>query len=115
MTMANKKMTKVEMFKALLEKYDFSESEVEFINHEIELIAKKNGSRSMTATQKANEDIKSTILDFMNEGQSYTVTEIQKGVGLESNQKTSALIRQLREGGFVTRQEVKGKAYFTKA
>jgi DNA-binding transcriptional regulator GbsR (MarR family) len=43
------------------------------------------------------------------------VTEIQKAVGIESNQKASALIRQLKEANLVVRSEVKGKAYFTLA
>jgi DNA-binding transcriptional regulator GbsR (MarR family) len=45
----------------------------------------------------------------------YTVTDIMKMVGLESNQKTSALVRQLKEAGLVIRSESKGKAYFKKA
>ena len=45
--MANeKKMTKVEMFKRLIDNYDLTEKEVEFINHEIELLEKKNGNRN---------------------------------------------------------------------
>ena len=51
----------------------------------------------------------------MEVGKSYTVTDIQKAVGLESNQKASALIRQLKESDLVIRKEEKGKAYFTKA
>ena len=110
-----KKMTKVEMFKSIMDKYNLSESEVEFINHEIELLEKKNSNRKPTKAQEENENTKTAILEFMNENQSYTVTEIQKGVGIESNQKASALIRQLKESGLVGRSEVKGKAYFTKA
>ena len=51
----------------------------------------------------------------MVEGKPYTITEIQKAMGLESNQKTSALVRQLKEAHLVVRTEEKGKAYFTKA
>ena len=110
-----KKMTKVEMFKALKENYSLSKAEIEFIDHEIELLEKKNGSRKPTKAQEENANIKTAILDFMVEGKSYTVTEIQKGVGLESNQKASALIRQLKEANLVVRKEEKGKAYFTLA
>ena len=113
--MATKKITKKEMFEALLNKYDLTESEVAFIEHEIELLDKKNGSRKPTADQLKNEETKVEILNLMENGKPYTVTEIQKMVGLESNQKTSALIRQLKESGLVIRTEEKGKAYFTKA
>ena len=51
----------------------------------------------------------------MEEGKAYTITEIQKAMGIETNQKTSALVRQLKDEGLVTRSEVKGKAYFTTA
>jgi hypothetical protein len=51
----------------------------------------------------------------MVEGKAYTITEIQKGVGIESNQKASALVRQLKVDELVIRSEEKGKAYFRKA
>ena len=112
--MANeKKMTKVEMFKALKEKYEFSTAEIEFIDHEIELLEKKNSSRKPTKAQEENEAVKKQILEFMGDKVSRTVTDIQKAVGIESNQKASALIRQLKEAGLLKRTEVKGKAWFT--
>lgn len=75
----------------------------------------KNANKKMTKAQVENEDIKANILNAMESGKAYTVTEIMKAVGLESNQKTSALVRQLKESGLVIRTENKGKAYFTKA
>ena len=51
----------------------------------------------------------------MEKGVKYTVTDIQKAVGLESNQKASALVRQLKESDLVVRTEEKGKAYFSLA
>ena len=75
----------------------------------------KNASKKMTKAQVENEEIKANILGAMESGKAYTVTEIMKAVGLESNQKTSALVRQLKESGLVIRTESKGKAYFTKA
>ena len=51
----------------------------------------------------------------MEVGKSYTITDIQKAMGLESNQKTSALVRQLKDNDLVVRSEVKGKAYFSLA
>jgi DNA-binding transcriptional regulator GbsR (MarR family) len=51
----------------------------------------------------------------MVEGTRYTITELGKLVGVESNQKVSALVRQLKMDNLVVRSEEKGKAYFTKA
>ena len=111
------KMTKTEKFakvKAMLNGFGVTEFD-EFLDHEVELIAKKNGSRKMTATQKANEEIKTQIVAFLKNGGKHTIGEIQKAVGLESNQKTSALVRQLKDTGAVVRTEEKGKAYFALA
>lgn len=112
-----KKMTIVERYEAIIGKVEgvLSAEEIAFLVERKDLHAKKNGTRKPTAAQTANEGIKEQILAFMEIGKAYTVTEIQKGVGLESNQKASALVRQLREAELVTRSEVKGKAYFTKA
>lgn len=110
-------MTIVKQYEAIIAKCKgvLSESEIAFLNERAELHAKKNASRKPTKAQTENEGIKEQILAFMESGRAYTVTEIQKGVGLESNQKASALIRQLKEADLVVRSEAKGKAYFTKA
>ena len=112
-----KKMTIVEQYEAIIAKAKgvLSAEEVAFLEERAEMHAKKNANRKPTKAQAENEGIKSKILDFMEEGKAYTVTEIQKGVGLESNQKASALVRQLKEADLVVRTEEKGKAYFSKA
>ena len=112
-----KKMTIVEQYEVIIAKAKgvLSEDEVKFLEERKDMHSKKNASRKPTKAQAENEGIKTAILDFMVEGKSYTVTEIQKGVGLESNQKASALIRQLKEADLVVRKEEKGKAYFTLA
>ena len=81
-------------------------------------VAKKNSAeRKPTATQKANESYKEAILVYMETGKKYTITELMKGV-VEladlSNQRVSALVRQLKEDGLVLREEEKRKAYFSK-
>ena len=113
----SKKMTIAEMYATIIEKAEgiLSESEIEFLRERAEMVAKKNANRKQTKAQAENEEIKSNILETMESGVSYTVTEIMKMVGIESNQKASALVRQLKEAELVTRSEVKGKAYFTKA
>ena len=112
-----KKMTIVEQYEAIVAKCEgiLSDAELAFLRERAEMHAKKNATRKPTKAQAENEGIKENILAFMETGRAYTVTEIQKGVGLDSNQKASALIRQLKEADLVERSEVKGKAYFTKA
>lgn len=84
----------------------------------LEQTQKKNsGERKPTATQTENKGLKEAILDFMALGQKYTVTDIMKNceaVADLSNQRVSALIRQLKDAGLVTRTEEKRKAYFEK-
>lgn len=111
------KMTIAKMYEGIIAKVEgvLSQAEIDFLNERKELHLKKNASRKPTKAQEENEVIKSSILAFMEIGKSYTVGEIQKGVGLESNQKTSALVRQLKDKGLVTRTEVKGRAYFSLA
>jgi hypothetical protein len=114
-----KKMTKRDYFTAILEKYPLTADEKAFVEHELELLAKKNASdKKPTAQQTANEAIKTVILDGMTSGRFYTVTEIQKEIlkGEElSNQKVSALIRQLKDAGLVVKTEDKRKSYFSLA
>ena len=112
-----KKMTIVEQYNAIITKAKgvLTEDELTFLRERADLHAKKNATRGQTATQKENEVIKTKILETMEKGVSYTVTEIMKMVGLESNQKASALVRQLKDEDLVVRSEVKGKAYFTLA
>ncbi len=113
-----KKMTKVEMFKAIMSKYDLAPSEVEFIEHEIELLEKKNSSRKPSKAQTENEGYKTAILEGMEEGKFYTITDLIKSIsaiGELTNQRVSALVRQLKEEDLVLRKEEKGKAYFSLA
>ena len=114
-----KKMTKREYFTQIMENYNLTEDERNFIKHELELLAKKNSAeKKPTAVQVANEGLKKAILDFMVEGQKYTITDLMKSVpelADLSNQRVSALVRQLRDSELVIRTEEKRKAYFHKA
>ena len=114
--MVTNKMTKKDYFKMAIAETSNAEL-IAFFNHEIELLDRKNATSTHkeTATQKANADLKSKILDSMAEDTRYTITEIGKLIGIESNQKVSALVRQLKMDNLVIRTEEKGKAYFTKA
>lgn len=115
--MANKKMTKRDYFNAILSKYPLTEAEQAFVKHELELLEKKNSSeKKPTAQQTANEGIKTAIVNGMTANRLYTVTEIQKEIpecADLSNQRVSALLRQMKDDGIVVRTEDKRKAYFS--
>ena len=117
--MANtKKMTKREMFEMIKANHNLSADEIAFIDHELELLAKKNSAeKKPTAVQVANEGIKADILDGMEIGKKYTITDLMKEIPAcaeLSNQRVSALVRQLVTDGSVERTEEKRKAYFSK-
>lgn len=119
-TMANtKKMTKRDYFNAILSKYPLTDAEKAFVEHELELLEKKNSSeKKPTAQQTANENIKSAIAEGMTSNRLYTVTEIQKEIPAcadLSNQRVSALLRQMKDDGIIVRTEDKRKAYFSLA
>jgi hypothetical protein len=100
------------------------EDAITVLDHEMELLAKKNsgssGEKKPTATQVANEDYKAQILEFLAtipaDSDGVTCTEILKGVPALADyqvQKVAALVRQLKAAGRVTSKEVKGKSLFT--
>ena len=117
--MANaKKMTKREMFEQIKANYKLTQAEIDFIDHELELLAKKNSAeKKPTATQTANVGIKNAILNGMEVGKKYTITDLMKSIpeiADLSNQRVSALVRQLIDSEDVVRTEEKRKAYFEK-
>ena len=108
--MENKKMTKREYFGALLEIVQGNEDLTNFINHELELLDRKNSKSTMTKTQTENEGIKKVIVNALTEiGSPVTITELQKSwVDLEnySNQKISALLKQLVDNEKIVKKVV---------
>ena len=101
-----KKITKKEMFTMIKAQVKDNAEMVAFIDHEIELLDKKASNKKATKTQEANVGIKSTILAVLEGGKSMTVTEMQGAsaeLGELSNQKVSALVRQLVEVGKVVK------------
>lgn len=118
------KLTKAMKYDILLniEEVKSNEMLVEFIEHEKELLAKKNisstGEKKLTAVQKANEEIKDAILTNMAPTVSYTISDLIKTVpecADFNTSKVSALVKQLVVAEKVVRTEVKGRAYFTLA
>lgn len=119
--MANStKLTKAQKFAMLKEIPAVKENAtlVEFIDHELELLAKKNSAdKKPTAQQTANDGIKAEILEGMAKGKLYTITDLIKEIPAcadLTNQRVSALVRQLKDEGSVERVEEKRKAYFRK-
>lgn len=111
--MANKK-TKKEMFNEVLAIVQDNKELADFINHEIELLDKKSANKKATKTQTENVGYKAEIKAVLTE-KGATVTEIQGKsetlAGL-SNQRVSALLRQMVENGEVVKTVDKKKSYF---
>ena len=120
--MANeKKMTKREKFEMIAKIKEIAENPIlaEFVEHELDLLAKKNasGSGKMTATQKANEEIKGQIMEEMGKepNRLYSVSEMIKCFECckeLSLPKVTALVTQLHKANVIERVEEKRKAYF---
>ena len=112
-----KKMTKKEMFMQIKSKLT-DQNEIAFIEHEIELLNSKNsGSRKPTATQQENEKFKIEIVEFLdaNHEGKFTISEIQQSSSTLkelSNQRISAILKQLVDAKQITKVYEKRKAYF---
>ena len=116
------KKTKKEMFNIIKEAMSDNAEVVAFVDHELELLAKKNSAeRKPTVNQLDNAKIKKVIVDGMESGKGYTVTEIIKTIlaGTEWHELTcsrcTAIVTQLTEAGTLIRNVEKRKAYYSKA
>lgn len=117
--MTTKKMTKAQKFEMLLDLAEVQKNEmlVEFIEHELELLAKKNSAeKKPTAQQTANKAIAEAIVNTLAENPTrlFTITEIIKTVPAcadLTNQRVSAIVRNLIDKD-IERVEEKRKAYF---
>lgn len=94
-----------------------AEQVVEKLNAMIAQLDKKaTGEKPMTENQKANVGYKTDILAYLADGQAKTATEILNGVSTfpaeMTNQRVSALLRQLILDGKVSKNTVKGKTLF---
>lgn len=113
------KVTKKEMFEMLKGVAGVAENAdmVAFIDHEIELLNKKSANKKATKTQEENVGIKAEILNVLT-ADGATVSEIQAKsdvLSALSNQRVSALLRQLVESGSVVKTVDKKKSYFSLA
>ena len=111
-----KKMTKKDYFNVIKGLVSDRQDLVDFIDHEIELLSKKSSRTAPTKTQVENEAIKEKIVATLVElGRYATITEIQNAnteLADLSNQKISALLKQLVDTNIVDKMIDKKKAYF---
>lgn len=120
--MENKKMTKKETINLLIDVLNGTKEVedmqifVDFLVHERELLEKKSSNSGQTKTQKENELVKEKIVNALGViGKFVTITELQEQneeMANYSNQKLSALLKQLVDSNVVARQVDKKKAYF---
>ena len=121
--MMNKKMTKKDWFAMVIAVVENSESEkkaemIEFLNHEVELLSKKNSRTGQTKTQKENEVLlgqrKGALAEF---DKPVTISDFMKvsahEVATLSNQKLSALMKKLVDAGEVVKTIDKKKSHFS--
>lgn len=117
--MENKKMTKKDYFNELLKigAVASNESLVDFINHELELLNRKSSKSTLSKTQVENNSIKDIIMNVLQESaKPMTITDIQasnEDLKEYSNQKISALLKQLVDSQVVDKKIDKKKSYFT--
>lgn len=114
-----KKVTKKEMFGKLIELAQENERTdlIAFCEHEIDLLNKKASASGQSKTQAENEKIKVVIAEELTRiARAVTISELIKeseNLGQYSNQKLSALLKQMVESGTVTKIVDKKKSLFT--
>lgn len=110
------KMTYVKALEVAIESVESVEVKEKLEALKVSIAKKNSAERKPTATQVANASLKEAILNGMEVGKAYTVTDLMKSIGALSelsNQRVSALVRQLVEANLVHREEIKRKAYFS--
>lgn len=122
--MANK-ITKREVINMMLvdEAIKANETYVAYLKHELELLDKKAENKKATKNQEVNVEIKADILEVMAHMAPSTATEIMnavKSVDTEkyatlTNQRVSALLRQLIEDNKVVKSVDKKVSKFALA
>ena len=117
-----KKLTKREKLQMLLEVAEVQANPVlvEFINHELELLARKNSTGSLrkpTKTQQENEILLGEITDYFNNvaTEPHTIAMLQDNIESLAdltNQKVSALLKKLVDNQILVKFVDKKKTFF---
>lgn len=115
------KVTKRERFAELLAIPGVANNQdlVDFINHEVDLLTRKNasGEKKLTANQLENENLKAIIVNSLSAETGMTITEMIKTIpelAEFTNQKVSALTTALVKDGKVERRVEKRVTKFYK-
>ena len=120
-----KKLTKKDYFEMIKGVCADRTDIVDFCNHEIELLSRKNSKSGATKTQKENEIVANMLVEELAKiGKPITITdlmntsEIVKNYTLENgnnltNQKISAIFKQLVESQKIVKVVDKKKSYFS--
>lgn len=115
------KVTKRERFAELLAIPEVAKNQdlVDFINHEVDLLTRKNasGEKKLTANQLENENLKAIIVNSLSAETGLTITEMIKTIpelAEFTNQKVSALTTALVKDGKVERRVEKRVTKFYK-
>lgn len=111
------KVTKREVINAMLNEDVIKNNDnyVAYLENELALINKKYSAKKTTKNQEENVGIKEVILASLTE-KGVTVTDLQNQsaeLANYSNQRISALLRQLVDSGKVVRTSDKRKSYFS--
>lgn len=115
------KMTKLQVVTMMLANAEISANEVfkAYLENEKALLEKKASNKKATKTQTENVGIKATILTVLEDfNKPMTITDIQSAnedLKALSNQKISALVKQLKDNGLVVKSVEKGKSLFSLA
>lgn len=122
--MSNIKMTKADNFKALLNLAEVAAHPelVEFINHELALLAKKSTNRKPSKSQATSNTLRDIVLEVLNTADSaITIAEIQEadsrlkvfnGENVSSQRIASILTRLIGEG-IVFKETIKKRNYYS--
>lgn len=117
--MTKTKMTHREILVAISAITEIAENPLysEFVANEIDKLDRRSSTGKPTAKQENNAILKQEILDAMEDESLYTISDMLKQfeccVNL-SNQKVSALVRQLIEAGSVEKVVEKRTSFFKK-
>lgn len=115
--MTMEKMTNVKAINYVLGNCEIPADVKEKLEKMREQFVKKNSAeRKPTANQVENQGYKADILAYLGTVERATITDLMKAVpslAELSNQRVSAIVRQLKGSGEVVREEIKRKAYFS--
>ena len=119
-----KKLTKMNKFEMVMEilvngEFDNKDLLVEFVQHEMDLLAKKNSTgtvRKPSKTQQENAEYVAIIEEMLLDQTPRTISDIQAENEIfaeMTNQKMSALLTQLKNADKIVKTVDKKKAYFS--